>query len=75
MPKSATARAAARNSRRVRRHGVKAWMRGQPMMKSGMGGTDKNGTVKPSPVYYSDASAEIRRGHPNRWPGLEFRPK
>lgn len=50
-------------------------MRHKPMQKSGMGGTDKAGTVKPSPVYYSQASAEINRGYPNRWPGLTFRPK
>lgn len=38
-------------------------------------GHDKAGSKKRSMVYYSDASAELLRGKPNPWPGLEFRPK
>ena len=70
----AKARAAVKNSRRRRRHGYKPWMDGKPMMKTGNGGTDKSGTVKPSPVTYTQQSACILRGKPHRWPGLEFRP-
>jgi hypothetical protein len=73
--KRATARQAVKNARRIKKHGRKRWMEGKPVLKQGSGGTDKSGTVKPSPTYRSQASAEIMRGHPNHWPGLEFRPK
>lgn len=75
MPASKGRRQKTQNARRLRRHGAKAWLRSKPMMKTGMGGTDKSGTVKPSLMYYSQASAEITRGYPNRWPGLTFRDK
>jgi|KBSMisStaDraftv2_1062788.scaffolds.fasta_scaffold5560302_1 hypothetical protein len=73
--KRASARAAVKNGRRIRRHGRKPWMAGQPVMKQGMGGTDKSGTVKPSKVYYSQATAERLRGHPSEWLGIPKREK
>lgn len=48
---------AVKNLRRSRRHGVKPWMKGQPMMKFGAGGTDKSGSRKRSIVFYSDRPA------------------
>ncbi len=71
----AAARQRVKNLRRAKRHGTKPWMTGKPMLKTGMGGTDKSGTVKPSRTYYSQGSAEIMRGRPEHWPGLKFRPK
>lgn len=73
--KRSVARQRVKNLRRAKRSGTKKWMAGKPMLKVGMGGTDKSGTVKPSYVYYSQASAESLRGKPNHWAGLEFRPK
>jgi hypothetical protein len=69
------ARQAVKNKRRLKRHGSKRWLKGKPVLKDGMGGTDKSGTVKPSKVYYSQASAEINRGKPNHWSGITYRPK
>lgn len=56
---SANARAAVKNMRRIqRRKGKKPrWMKDRPVMKFGMGGTDKGFTRKPG-VYYSDAPFE-----------------
>ena len=69
------ARQAVKNGRRLKRHGKKPWMKGQPTMKQGMGGTDKSGTVKPSKTYYSQATAERLRGHPSDWSGIPKREK
>ena len=72
----ASARQAVKNGRRLKKRGKRpAWMAGQPVMKQGMGGTDKSGTVKPSKTYYSNANAERIRGHPSDWPGIPFRGK
>ena len=70
---SSKARQAVRNGRRRKRHGSKAWMADRPVMKTGNGGTDHSGRW--SKNYRSQASAEIFRGTPHHWPGLEFRPK
>lgn len=53
------ARAAVKNGKRIKRKGPKPWMRGQPVMKFGAGGTDKasvrnNGRAP----RYSDAPAD-----------------
>jgi hypothetical protein len=55
----AYAHQAVKNYRRAKRKGgkVKPWMRGEPMMKFGAGGTDKSGSRKRSMVYYSDRPA------------------
>jgi hypothetical protein len=56
----AAARQAVKNARRRARKGMKPWMRGKPMMKTGMGGTDKShwtGRTKRAGVYYSDKPA------------------
>jgi len=67
----AAARQAVKNYRRALRKGEVShgpggpvakprtphWMRGQPMMKHGAGGTDKSGSRKRSIVYYSDKPA------------------
>lgn len=45
------------------------------MQKKGMGGTDKSGSAKGKPTYYSQANAERIRGRPWQWPGIPFRPK
>jgi hypothetical protein len=50
-------------------------MQGKPVLKTGMGGTDKSGTVKPSKTYYSQANAEKWRGTPAEWPGIPLRTK
>lgn len=54
---SSAARQAVKNGRRVKRHGRKPWMSGEPVMKIGNGGTDKSGSRKRSIVYYSDKPA------------------
>lgn len=69
------ARQAVKNARRIRRHGRKPWMDGKPVLKTGSGGTDKSGTIKPSKTYYSQANAEKWRGTPAEWPGIPYRPK
>lgn len=74
----ADARASVKNGRRLRKRKGKGrpnWMVGQPVMKTGSGGTDKSGTVKPSKTYYSQANAEKNRGRPAEWPGIPYRPK
>lgn len=53
----AAARAAVKNGRRLKRHGRKPWMAGQPVMKQGAGGTDKGGKNNGRSVYYSQKPA------------------
>ena len=66
VSKRAAKRQAVKEARRLRKR------TGKPVFPKGH---DKSGSKKRSIVYYSDASAELLRGHPNAWPGLEFRPK
>lgn len=62
-------KAARRKRRRSKKSGFELCSIGTPR------GHDKSGSKKRSLVYYSDASAELLRGKPHKWPGLEFRPK
>lgn len=73
--KKRSARAAVKNGKRLKRHGRKPWMAGQPVMKQGMGGTDKGGKNNGRSVYYSQANAERLPGVPGDWPGLPYRGK
>lgn len=73
---AAAARQAVKNGRRARkRKRTPNWLKGKPVMKTGMGGTDKSGSVKRSMVYYSQANAEKLRGKAGSWPGIPDRPK
>lgn len=55
--RSASARAAVKNGRRLKRHGYKSWMSDKPVMKKGAGGTDKGGKNHGRAPYYSDKPA------------------
>lgn len=54
---SASARAAVKNGRRLKRQGRKPWMAGKPVMKQGAGGTDKGGKNHGRAPYYSQKPA------------------
>lgn len=54
---SASARAAVKNGKRMKRHGRKPWMADKPVMKKGAGGTDKGGKNAGRAPYYSDKPA------------------